>query len=88
MEPVSINHREVLSGGVLVSAVDDPLKERGVSAGMVLDKIDGEPAWDWFESRSEERFLAGGNSTIHRTRTETYSGGVVMPEGGKVPQFE
>jgi hypothetical protein len=68
---------------VLVSGVDDSLKGRGVTPGMVLHSIDGEPAWDWFEARAEERCLAGGNSTIHRTRTQTYSYGVVMPAGGK-----
>ena len=69
---------------VLVSGVDEPRPKRGVQAGMILDTIDGKSAHDWFEARAKASFEAGGNSTIHRSRTEAYSFGVVLPEGGKV----
>lgn len=66
---------------VLVSHVDDSMRERGVEVGAVLAEIDGEKAWDWFEERSRQSYLDGGFSTIHRARTTTYSFGVIVPEG-------
>ncbi len=68
---------------VLVSQADEPMKTKGIEPGMVLDTIDDEPAHEWFERRSKERFEQGGFSTIHRARTTTYSFGVVLPEGGQ-----
>jgi len=69
---------------VLVSWVSDAMQDLGIEVGLALDSINGEGAWDWFEERSQERFLEGYYSTIHRARTVTFSYGVILPGKGMV----